>query len=452
MRRRTLLKAMAGGALLQASPPNVVLINCDDLGYGDLECYGSRISTPNINRMANDGALFRSFCSVSPVCSPSRAALMTGRYPTRVGVPTVLNPNDGQGLSESATTIGQVFKGAGYQTMCIGKWHLGTQPQHLPTSRGFDEYYGIPYSNDMAPSVLMHNTTVIEQPVNLASLTERYTEQATAFMQRAKDKPFFLYLAHSAPHLPLVVSTRCRGKSSLGSYGDTLVELDLSTGQILQALKENGLDDNTLVIFTSDNGPWFEGSAGRLRGRKGQTYEGGMRVPFLARFPGQIPAGRVVEGMATAMDVMPTLARLCGGTLPLPPLDGVDVWPMMTGERETVEREAFLYFDYWDLQCARLGKWKLHLSRHNTFPWTPEPAGGRFNLPLPKPELYDMEQDAEESYDLADQYPQIVEQIRARVEELRWSFPEQVQWAWRETFSRRVLPTAPGALPILRTD
>lgn len=448
MYRRTLLKAAAGAALVQTRPPNVVLINCDDLGYGDLECYGSRVNTPNLNRMAREGALFRSFYAASPVCSPSRAALLTGRYPTRVGVPTVLTPNDSGGLIESATTIAQMLKGAAYQTMCIGKWHLGTRPPYVPTNRGFDEYFGIPYSNDMAPSVLMRNTEVIEQPVNLSTLTERYTEQAVTFVQRAKDGPFFLYLAHTAPHLPLAVAARFQGKSSLGRYGDTVAELDWSAGQVLQALRENGVDENTLVMFTSDNGPWFEGSAGRLRGRKGQTYEGGMRVPLLARFPGRIPGERVVQSMATAMDVLPTVAKVCGAPLPLAPLDGVDIWPVMTGEVETVERDAFLYFDYWDVQCARLGRWKLHLSRHNTFPWSPDPAGGRFNLPLPKPELYDMEQDPEESYDLSEQYPQVAEQIRARVEELRWGFPEPVQRAWQETFSREVLPTAPGALPI----
>jgi arylsulfatase A len=451
MYRRTLLKAAARAALIQTRPPNVVLINCDDLGYGDLGCYGSRISTPNLNLMAGEGALFRSFYSASPVCSPSRAALLTGRYPTRVGVPTVLTPNDTRGLSESATTIAEMVKGRGYQTMCIGKWHLGTQPQYLPTNRGFDEYFGIPYSHDMSPSVLMHNTEVIEQPVDLSRLTERYTEQAGSFIRRAKDGPFFLYLAHTAPHLPLEVSALCRGKSSLGRYGDTLVELDLSTGQVLQALRDNGVEDNTLVLFTSDNGPWFEGSAGRLRGRKGQTHEGGMRVPMLARFPGRIPAQRVVQSMATAMDILPTIGGLCGATLPSAPLDGVDIWPVMTGEKEVVDRDAFLYFDYWDLQCARLGRWKLHMARHNTFPWSPDPAGGRYNLPLPRPELYDMEQDPEESYDLAEQNPQAVEAILARVNEMRWSFPEQVQWAWSETFSRQVLGTASGALPIQKT-
>lgn len=452
MKRRTLLKAATGAALFPARPPNIIYINADDLGYGDLGCYGSRISTPNIDRMAKEGALFRSYYSASPVCSPSRAALLTGRYPTRTGVPTVLTPNDTRGLSIWETTMAQMLKDTGYQTMCIGKWHLGTLAQYLPTNRGFDEYFGIPYSNDMAPSVLMHNTDVVEQPVDQSTLTQRYTDLASTFIARAKDKPFFLYLAHTAPHLPLSVSSRCQGRSSLGRYGDSVIELDDSTGQLLQTLRDLGLDENTLVMFSSDNGPWFEGSAGRLRGRKGQTHEGGMRVPFVARFPGRIPGERIVESMATTMDILPTVAGLCGASLPAAPLDGIDIWPLLTGERTTVERDVFLYFDYWDLQCARKGRWKLHMSRMNAYPYSPDPAGGRFNLPLPRPELYDVDQDPEESYDVADQNPKVVEWIQWLVEQLRPGFPQEVQTAWGDTFSREVLGTASGALPIMKTS
>jgi arylsulfatase A len=460
MNRRTFLQTAATGALwkaesargAQAPPPNIVMIYADDMGYGDLGCYGGRIKTPNINGMAREGALFRHFYSASPVCSPSRAALLTGRYPPRTGVQTVLTANDTRGLPDSETTMAQVLKGAGYKTMCVGKWHLGRPPQYLPTNRGFDEYYGIPYSNDMQPSVLMHNTDVIEQPVRLETLTQRYTDQATGFIQRSKGNPFFLYLPHTFPHIPLAASTNYRGSSSLGMYGDVVEELDWSTGQILQSLKDNGLDQNTLVMFSSDNGPWFEGSPGRLRGRKGWTYEGGMREPFLAWWPGRIPHGVVVRSVATTMDILPTVAGLCSAPLPSQPLDGVNIWPLMTGEMEAVERDVFLYFDSWDLQCARLGRWKLHVARHNSFPWSPEPAGGRLNLPLPKPELYDLEDDPEESYDLADDNPQIVADIKARIDNLLPGFPAQVQTAWRDTISRQVLGTAPGALPILRTS
>jgi arylsulfatase A len=459
MNRRTFLQTAAGAALwnvgtvrgAQAPPPNIVMIYADDLGYGDLGCYGGRIRTPNVNRMAREGALFRHFYSASAVCSPSRAALLTGRYPVRTGVTSVLAANAGTGLPDSETTLAQVLKGAGYKTMCVGKWHLGSLPQYLPTNRGFDEYYGIPYSNDMSPSVLMHNTDIIEQPVRQDTLTRRYTEQALGFIQRSKDAPFFLYLPHTFPHIPLAASPDFRGKSSLGVYGDAVEELDWSTGQVLQALKDNALDQNTLVMFSSDNGPWYEGSAGKLRGRKGQTYEGGMREPFIAWWPGRIPHRGVVHGMATTMDIMPTVTAFCSASLPPRPLDGVNIWPLMTGEREAVQRDAFLYFDSWDLQCARVGRWKLHVARHNTFPWSPEPAGGRLNLPLPKPELYDLDEDPEESYDVADDNPQIVADIRANIDALLPGFPAEVQTAWRETLSRQVWGTAPGALPVLRT-
>jgi arylsulfatase len=286
MNRRKFLRASSTGALGafsskgRADSPqwtNIVVIYADDLGYGDLGCYGSRIHTPHLNRMAREGALFRQFCSASPVCSPSRAALLTGRYGVRTGIPTVLNPSDTYGLPDSETTIAQMLKPAGYKTMCVGKWHLGSLPKYLPTSRGFDEYYGLPYSNDQAPSVLMHNTDVIESPVQLDTLTARYTEEAVDFIRRAKDSPFFLYMPHTFPHIPLAASANFRGKSALGLYGDVIEELDWSVGQVLKELSANRLERNTLVLFSSDNGPWFQGSPGGLRGRKGDTFEGGMR-------------------------------------------------------------------------------------------------------------------------------------------------------------------------------
>src|ERR1700722_3240854 len=334
--RRSFLKA-AGGALVGASmmrsqpakSPNVILILCDDLGFGDLHSYGSNIPTPNIDAMAQGGVRFRQFYSASNVCSPSRAALMTGRYPTRVGVPDVLTANATTGLSLSETTIAEMLKPVGYNTMCVGKWHLGATPAYLPTSRGFDSYYGIPYSNDQLPSILMQNTAVIESPVVLNTLTQRYTQQATDFIKNSKNSPFFLYLAHTFPHIPLAASPAFLGKSGLGLYGDVVEEIDWSVGQVLQSLKDNNIDGNTLVMFTSDNGPWYLGSPGRLRGRKGWSYEGGVREPFIARFPGRIPAAllsnraprlrapgqipnaRVSNAMATTMDLLPTIANLC---------------------------------------------------------------------------------------------------------------------------------------------
>ena len=316
----------------QQRQPNIVIIYADDLGYGDLSCYGSPIATPNLDRLAEEGARFTNFYSASPVCSPSRAALLTGRYPTRVEVPVVLGPGE-PGLPDSETTMAQVLKAAGYRTACIGKWHLGSPARFLPTNRGFDEFFGVPYSADMSPCPLIRNTTVMAPAVDVSTLTTRFTQEAVDFINRSKDSPFFLYLAHTAPHLPLAASARFAGKSGLGEYADVVQELDWSTGQVMAALQANGLDSNTLVMFSSDNGPWWQGSQGKLRGRKGETYEGGMREPFIARYPGVIPSGIGCTGLATTMDLLPTVARLCGAQPPSNPLDGVDIWPILTGDR-----------------------------------------------------------------------------------------------------------------------
>ena len=301
MTRRDFLAGagLAAGSRLVGAPartPNLVFILCDDLGYGDLEVYGSKIHTPNYNHLAAEGVRFTNFCAADPVCSPSRAALLTGRYPTRVGVPRVLNPNDTMGLNLDETTLANILKARGYHTMCIGKWHLGRPEAYLPTSRGFDEYFGIPYSNDMNPRVLMHNTEVIEQTADLTTLTARYTEQARNFIEKSKGSPFFLYMPHTFPHIPLAASERFRGKSSEGLYGDVVEEIDWSVGEVMRALKQNGLDRDTLVMCSSDNGPWYQGSPGKLRGRKNTTYEGGVREPFIARWTGHDSAGPRVRG------------------------------------------------------------------------------------------------------------------------------------------------------------
>jgi arylsulfatase A-like enzyme len=448
--RTAALSALSVRSYGQSRPPNVVLIYADDLGYGDIGSYGSRIDTPNLDQMAAEGVRLTDFYSASPVCSPSRASLLTGRYPLRVGVPRVLNPDDTGGLPASETTIAGMLKAAGYRTSCIGKWHLGCRRGYLPKDRGFDEYFGIPYSNDMWPRVLLSNEDVVEETARLDNLTQRYTDRAVSFINRSKDGPFFLYFPHTFPHIPLAASQRFLGKSFQGAYGDAVMELDWSVGQVLQALKDAGVDHNTLVIFSSDNGPWFQGNAGRMRGRKGQTWEGGMRVPFLARFPGRIPTGLVSNGLATTMDVLPTIAGLTGAPLPANPLDGTDIWPLLTGQQASLERDVFLYFNDYDLQCARLGDWKLHLARFNVPLYTPTPGRGRTNLPLPRSELYDMVHDPEESYDRADRNQAVVADIRNRVDRLIRTFPNEVIDLYNRTMAKQVEDTPSGSLPIER--
>jgi arylsulfatase len=453
MTRRDFLATagVAAGRRLHGAPartPNIVFILCDDLGYGDLGVYGSKIRTPHFDRLASEGVRFTNFCSADPVCSPSRAALLTGRYPTRVGVPRVLFPEDTNGLNLDETTLANVLKGRGYRTMCIGKWHLGRPQAYLPTNRGFDEYFGIPYSNDMTPRVLMHNTDVVEQTADLSTLTARYTEQARKFIAQSKGSPFFLYMPHTFPHIPLEASERFRGKSAEGLYGDVVEEIDWSVGQVVEALKQNGLEENTLVMCSSDNGPWYQGSPGKLRGRKATTYEGGVREPFIACWNGRIPKGRVCDGLASMMDVFPTVARLCGAALPSKPLDGIDIWPMIHGDRQSTERAPLLYFDNWDLQCARWMNWKLHIARHNTAAYAPAPPGGRVSLLLPKPELYDLAGDPDESYDVAAENPQVLARMEARIAEMIESFPEPVRRAYAEALARKSDPNTPtGAYP-----
>ncbi len=449
--RRELLRAAAAAVPASAASrpdlPNVIMIYADDLGYGDVGAYGSPIRTPNIDRMAREGMMLRQFCSASPVCSPSRAALLTGRYPVRVGVPRVLGPLDTTGLGDSEVTMAQMLRSNGYKTACIGKWHLGTAPAHLPTARGFEEYFGIPYSNDMFPSVLMRNTGIVETPVDQATITHRYTEEAVAFIRQCKHSPFFLYLPHTMPHIPLAASPRFAGKSPLGPYGDAIEELDWSVGQILRELDALNIDDNTLVMFSSDNGPWYQGSPGRLRGRKGETFEGGVRVPFIARMPGRIPAGKVVRSFASTLDILPTVSHLTGAKLPTNPIDGVNIWPMLTGAVPEVEHPPFLYFDDWNLQCVRTGKWKAHLNRYNGAAYSPAPPAGRLNYRLTQPELYDLDMDPTESFDVARDHPGVITGIRGKLEPILATFPNEVQRAWTETQARPVNGTWPGSWP-----
>jgi arylsulfatase A len=456
--RRGFLTSAAAGSLasrtlqgqtLPSAPPNIIVLVADDLGFGDLHCYGSKVPTPNLDAMAQQGIQLTQYYAASPVCSPSRAALLTGRYAPRTGVPDVLQINSRTGLLASETTIAQMVKGSGYSTMCVGKWHVGSLPEFMPNIRGFDQYFGLPNSVDMDPLALVQNTTVIESRTNASTLTQRYTQQAVNFISNAQNKPFFLYLAHSFPHHPAVVSPAFKGATGMGRYADAIAEIDWSVGQVLQALRDNNVDSNTLVVFSSDHGPWYQGSPGTLRGRKGETFEGGMRVPFIARFPGYIPAGQVnSSGVATALDLLPTIAALSGAPLPGNTLDGVNIWPMLSGQQDSVQRDAFLYIDSVYIQAARVGPWKLHVSRQNTPPWVPVPDSGRWNLPLKNPELYNLRNDPEESFNVASENPQIVSDILARIGNLLPGMPSEVQNAWRMTMNTPVCDTPDGAWPV----
>jgi len=444
MRRRAFLQTLAAAPLLRAAdrPPNIVLIYADDMGYGDLHVYGSELSTPNIDKLASEGIRFTNWTSANPVCSPSRASLLTGRYPTRVGVPRVFFPTDKGGMNRDEQTLADLLKARGYRTQCVGKWHLGCTPDYLPTRRGFDHYFGIPYSNDMTPSVLLRDEQVIEQPVKLETLTQRYTDEAVKFLRESKGSPHFLYFPHTFPHIPLAASARFRGKSPRGIYGDVLAELDWSVGEVMK-----NIDENTLVLFSSDNGPWYQGSPGRLRGRKGETWEGGVREPFIAWMPGTIPKGRVSNALGSMLDVTPTIAKLCGASAAAKPYDGLDVWRLWNGAAASIERDPLLYFDDEHLQCARWGRWKLHVSRYNRRGYSPAPKEGLKNLLLPRPELYDLQTDPDESYDVADLHDDVVREIMGKLEAQMKTFPAHIQRDWEITKVTKVSPTPAGALP-----
>lgn len=409
--------------------PNYVLIFCDDLGYGDLGCYGSKKNrTPRIDQLAKEGMRFTSFYSSSPVCTPSRASLMTGCYPRRVGMHEdftghwVLIPRSRRGLHADEQTLPEVLKVKGYATACIGKWHLGDQPPHLPIAHGFDEYYGIPYSNDMAsrrrgdpPLPLVKQTKVIEAPANQATLTQRYTREAVRFIERNKSKPFFLYVPHTFPHLPLFASKNFHGKSANGRYGDSVEEIDWSTGQIMDALKKFNLDKNTLVIFTSDNGSNGRngGSNAPLSGAKGGTMEGGMRVPMIARWPGRMPAGGICNELSSTMDFLPTFVGLSGGKLSGKKIDGHDIMPLLAGAKgATSPYEAFYFYRRRQLQAVRWGDWKWHLPLKNTFPaWTTPNNKGRGR----PGKLVNLETDLAEKIDVAEGNPKVMAKMRELV-------------------------------------
>lgn len=435
-----LLCALAAPAAAQtARPPNIVFIYADDMGYGDIGAFGAKaIKTPNLDRMAAEGLRLTGFYSVSPVCTPSRAALLTGRYAARMGIQNmhlsnVLTFQDTTGLPTDETTIATALKARGYATACIGKWHLGHLAPHRPIDHGFDYYYGIPYSNDMQPSMLKRMDEIIEEPVRQETLTERYTAEAIAFMERNRDKPFFLYVPHNMPHIPLFASDRFKGRSAAGPYGDVVEELDWSVGEVLVALRRLGLDERTLVFFASDNGPWYEGSPGPLRGRKGWTYDGGVRVPGIVRWPGRISAGRVSDEPLATIDVFPTLMAMtgnsagdpAGGTLPA---DGMPAADFLLGTTPAAPGNLYLFFDKEFLQTARSGRWKIHVARWNVQRYQAG-AANQVNQTLKAPELYDMSLDAGENYNVAANHPDVVRNLMTRIAEKLRTFPDEIQKA-----------------------
>jgi arylsulfatase A-like enzyme len=352
--------------------PNVIIVLADDLGYGDLACYGHpRFKTPNLDRMAAEGARLTHFNAPAPFCAPSRASLMTGRYPFRCGLTSNPAPDFGSqytglGLPASEITLAELFLRAGYATGMVGKWHLGhAKPEFLPTRRGFEEYLGILYSNDMQPVELRDGEQVVEYPVVQATLTQRYTDRALRFIAQNQHKPFFLYFAHAMPHKPLATSEKYYHKSGAGLYGDVIAELDASVGRVLATLKDLKLDDQTFVVFTSDNGPWYGGSSGGLRGMKGTSWEGGYRVPFIARWPGRIPAGHVSAEPAVMMDMFVTALKVAGIAPPTDrKLDGADIMPLLTSSAKSLHEVIFGHQGA-RLATVRDGRWKLHVLAAN---------------------------------------------------------------------------------------
>jgi arylsulfatase len=434
--------------------PNIIIINMDDMGYGDIEPYGlTGVPTPNFNRLAREGTRFTHFNAGQPVCTASRAALLTGCYPNRVGMQGVLLPWDKRALNPREETIASLLKQAGYQTAMLGKWHLGNQPPFLPIHYGFDSFFGLPYSNDIWP-IDRDGFSVVTAPQDLRSkfptltllegdkpvdtirnindqarLTTLYTEKAVSYIRSRRKQPFFLYLAHPMPHVPLAVSAKFKGKSQLGLFGDVIMELDWSLGEILKVLDETRLAKNTLLIVTSDNGPWLifgdhAGSAGGLREGKQNTFEGGTRVPCLVRWPGRVEAGGINSDLLTNLDLLPTLSAAAGAPLPKEAIDGVNFLPRLTGQTTAAPREVFYYyFDGNALQAIRYQHWKLVLP-HRTGSYalkTPGKGGiPASKTPVDVPQaLYDLAHDPGEAYDVQTQYPEVVQQILRLAEQAR---------------------------------
>jgi arylsulfatase A-like enzyme len=423
-----------------AAQPNVILIFLDDMGNGDLGVTGALdYQTPNIDRMANEGVRFTNFVTAQAVCSASRTGLLTGCYPNRLGISGALFPTDSIGINPAETTMAEMLKQKGYATSAIGKWHLGHHKMFLPLQHGFDEYFGIPYSNDMWP-VMFDGTPAPEThrkfklPVlplikgnekfaeiktldDQATLTKRYTEEAVSFIKRNSKKPFFLYMPHSMPHVPIAASAQFKGKSKQGMFGDVMMEIDWSVGEIIRTLKEQGIDKNTIVIFTSDNGPWLNfgnhaGSSSGFREGKGTVWEGGLRVPCIVRWKGSLQEGVVCNKLSSTIDIMPTLAAITGTRLPAHNIDGVNLLPLLEGKDVTPRREFYYYYGKNGLRAVRLDDWKLMLphngqSYENQLPGNDGFPGETKIVPVALA-LYDLRRDPGERYDVKDKYPEIV--------------------------------------------
>jgi arylsulfatase A len=430
----------AQGTGKETKAPNFIIIFADDMGYGDVGAYGHpTIKTPNLDKMSYEGQRWTNFYVAAPVCTPSRAGLLTGRLPVRTGMSSekrrVLFPDSKGGLPEKEITIASALKGAGYATACIGKWHLGHLPQYTPNAHGFDYYFGIPYSNDMdrigtqdymssftAPKIeyfnvpLMRNAEIIERPADQTTITKRYTQEAVKFIEQNKDKPFFLYLAHSMPHVPLFRSPEFENRSIRGIYGDVIEELDWSVGEIIKSVTNSGLDDNTIVIFTSDNGPWLlfkqqGGSAGLLSGGKGGTYEGGMREPAIFWCPGKIKPGVVME-LGTTMDLLPTFCKLANSTLPNDRIyDGYDISPVILGTGPS-PRDIVLYYRDTEVFAIRKGAYKAHFVTQSEY-------GQDKPLIQDPPLLFNLNVDPSEKYNVAADHPGVIAEIRKVLEEHR---------------------------------
>lgn len=437
------IAGLAPATISATDHTNFVIIHLDDMGYGDLSVTGATgYRTPNIDRLCTEGMRFTNFYSAQAVSSASRAGLLTGCYPNRIGFKGALNPNSETGLSPREETIATMLKKSGYACSAVGKWHLGDAKEFMPLQHGFDEYFGLLYSNDMwpyhptaqyPPLPLIENNDTINPDMtgdDQKLLTTQYTERAVGFIRKNKDKPFFLYLAHSMPHVPLYVSDKFEGKSRLGLYGDVMMELDWSVGEILKTLEENGLDGNTLLIFLSDNGPWINygnhaGSTGGLREGKGGTFEGGQRVPCIVRWPGKTPAGTINNNLASSIDILPTIAGISEAKLPSLKIDGIDIADMLTGNFTATPRKYFLYYyKENDLEAIRNSDFKLifeHSGRtYEAFPPENDGKPGRVieNNPV-QPALYDLRRDPGERYDVSELYPEVVEELKKIADEAR---------------------------------